>query len=80
MRRRICYYKTNITKISDSLGVQEQTHPPFSLEKIEDDKETAEKEINLLLSCVRWNWILTKIMLLKGNSTFILRLLCCRLS
>lgn len=52
-------------KISDSLGVQGgKTHPLSRLKKMENDKEKPKKEINLLLSGVRWNWILTKIMLL----------------
>lgn len=55
----MCYSKTN-NKISDSLGVWLKTHPLFWAKKMESDKEKPKKEINLLLSCVRWNWILTK--------------------
>lgn len=54
-------------KICHSLGVQGESLPLSPLKKMEDDKEKPEKEINLLLCCVRWNWILTKIMLLKEN-------------
>ena len=55
-------------KISDSLCVRGGNTSSISTQKMESDKEKPEKEINLLLSCVRWDWIVTKIMLLKENS------------
>lgn len=66
---RICYYQTNITKYLIHTAVQQEAHPPSHLKRWKMTKETAEREINLLLSPV-WGGIgfEGKIMLLKENS------------